>query len=189
MARVGTDHPGQTPTSVAVVADVPFQPSERLSTNTLDLNGRRPRAQVYEEADHNTPADSVVGDRQPTLGDYEILAEIGRGGMGIVYKARHRGLNRIVALKVTLGRESLSEDRTRRFQSEAAAIAKLDHPNIVPIYEIGEAEGQQFFSMAFIEGASLDHLVSRGPLRPLLHAGRSYSARSHLPSPMPILRV
>ncbi len=98
--------------------------------------------------------------------NYEILGEVSRGGVGIIYRAKQRGLDRVVALKVLQSGTSATPDQIKRFLYEARAAAKLQHPNIVPVHDFGSKDGQYFFTMDFIEGNSLADMLAKGPLLP-----------------------
>ncbi len=99
----------------------------------------------------------------PQIASYEILEVLGEGGMGVVYKARQRGLNRLVAVKMVRGDRRGRPDQIARFRIEAEAVARLSHPNIVQIFDIGEADGVPFVSLELLEGGSLDHRLAGTP--------------------------
>jgi serine/threonine protein kinase/lipoprotein NlpI len=140
--------------------------TEDLAENTPVLPSRKipsPASTTKPESAQATTETSILKGA-PTIPGYEIVGELGRGGMGVVYKARQVGLNRLVALKMILAGSQADERDRARFRTEADAIARLQHPNIVQIFEVGEHEGSAWFSLEFVDGGSLADRLTGKPL-------------------------
>src|SRR2546423_1839769 len=152
-AVAGGDDPGRPASSMPATTPNDVAPASQKTARAADLLGE--------------------------LGDYELLEEVGRGGQGVVFRARQKSLNRIVALKVISWGQGASKAHLKRFRLEAEAAARLEHPGIVPIHEVGERDGSCYFSMKFVEGGQLDEVARSAT------ADSSSGARE----PMPIRRA
>lgn len=130
--------------------DTPFDPARTKVVGEYESDGRGEFALGSGLSGEGGPR-SAHADK---LSEYEILAELGHGGMGVVYKARQTRLNRLVALKMVLAGGRASAAQLARFTAEARAVAKLDHPNIVRVIDIGDHDGLPFFAMEFVEGST-----------------------------------
>ncbi len=167
----GQSHSGRMPDLESVVRDHPELEAElrelwatmALAEDFASFSGV---LDTLTRGDTTEDSENVSVPIPGQVGDYEPLEEIGRGGMGVVYRARQTSLGRTVALKMILRGGLASAADVARFRSEAESAARLSHPNIVPVYEVGEHDGQPYFSMQLVEGTTLAQRLQEGPMSP-----------------------
>src|SRR5213595_1615269 len=150
------EHPAKCPHCGAIT-----QLDHGTCINCLLRTGLEAKGGASRETFESILVEANMTDTQWRLGHYEILEEIGRGGMGVIYRARQQHSRRIVAVKRILAHQVNSHETLVRFRREAEAVASLDHPNILPIHEVSESEdGLPFFSMKYATGGSLQHAAA-----------------------------
>ena len=187
---VSAVHRNDVPQQNALLAANPglkdfVEPLGTLDRMTPDVEFAATLLQAFPEMplDNEAAADGVS--ESPTekmaarqFGRFELLEELGRGGMGVVFRARQTDLNRIVAIKMILVNRLASQDHIRRFYQEAQAAGRLSHPNIVGIHEVGDVDGQHFFSMDCIDGVDLKEVLAAGPAHSTLEVRSSLTSAS-----------
>ncbi len=172
LAQVIADLTDRVQSGEAIDVDQACHTSPELASDLRELWGTIMIAHaVGSGADAHTHAALANGIEEPDgvpnrIGDYELMEEIGRGGMGVVYLARQVNLNRQLAVKTILRGPFASQQDRDRFLAEAQAAARLDHPGIVPVHQVGEADGHMYFSMKYIKGPTLSKLLEKGPMEP-----------------------
>ena len=154
---------GATPDRDSLLAKYPELASALGCLDALDNMAPASDAQTVP-AEVLVDVPSGLGEIPRHFGSYELIEEIGRGGMGVVFKAHQESLDRTVAVKMILASHLASAEHVRRFRVEAKAAAGLRHPNIVHIHEVGQLHGQHYFAMEYIEGSSLAERVAEGPV-------------------------
>jgi WD40 repeat protein len=170
-AELAAFHLGDLPETELVALGEHLEHCPRCGEAARALDGLSdPTLAAYRRSASSGPL-SVGKDLPPRVGDYEILAEVGRGGMGVVYRARHVRLRRVVALKMLLAGHFADRDQCHRFRAEAEAVARLQHPQIIQLFEIGEHEvdaglPRPYFTLEFVEGGNLDQRLAGRPLPP-----------------------
>src|SRR5262249_25138402 len=169
--RVASHSALPTVVNAGANADNPHLPSDERVTLALPSAApaevdEHPTLELEAEATVEYADGSQDSVAPPQIADYKVLRELGRGGMGVVYQAVQKSLKRTVALKMILAGEHAGPVERRRFHREAEAIARPEHPNIVKIYEVGEAEGRPFLSLEYVDGGSLAQRLTGTPLPP-----------------------
>jgi serine/threonine protein kinase len=164
----------------SILGQTKFAPPPLAETQPLATESFGPTA----ESSQAPPTSNESSEPPRRFGEYELLEQIGKGGMGLVYKARDCRLDRIVALKTLKVKSRKTEQQVERFVREAKAAARLDHPNIVPCYDSGEHDGWHYMTMAYVAGKSLQDRLGQGPLEPedaarLVHSLAGAVAHAH----------